>query len=108
MTGTIALFAASGHPWPGGPSVDFTRTDVRAIGKLTSYNNFVVRYLVRLADGRVAFVVVRDQLKAGRGWLGSVARQINRDLRARAIAGTLVVPSRELSFVISWCDVEVG
>jgi hypothetical protein len=105
MTGTIATHASSGHPWPGGSSVGFEQRDVVAIGSLSAYNDFVKRYLVRLVDGREAFVKFGDQPEADRRWLSGIARALRKELRERAVDGTLAVPTRDLSFVIYWRDV---
>jgi DNA-binding cell septation regulator SpoVG len=101
MTGTLATYT-NGHPWPGGESISFEREVVRAVGQLTAYNDFVTRYLVRLVDGREAFVVIRDQPDADQKWFKAICRQINRDQREKAIAGTLVVPTKEISCVLTW------
>ena len=104
MTGTIATYT-NGHPWPGGESVRFELRAVRAVGALHSYNDFVKRYLVRLADGHEVFVKIGEQEDADRRWLNGIARALRNDLRARALAGTLVVPTREVSSIIHWRDV---
>ena len=58
------------------------------MGHLSAYNDFVVRYLVRLADDREVFVKFADQPEADRRWLEGLARRINRELRARALDGS--------------------
>lgn len=104
MIGTIATHT-NGHPWPGGARVSFERRDVRALGVLRSYNDFVKRYLVRLADGREVFVQMSAQAEADQKWLRGIGHKLNQELRQKAIAGTLVVPSRDLSSVVHWKDV---
>jgi hypothetical protein len=103
MIGTVALFAdVTGHPWPGGERVRFEAAEVRALGKMTAYNDFVTRYLARLADGRVVFVKMGEQSNDEQVWLAAFRRAFNRELRARPSA---TYPTRDLSFVITWKDV---
>lgn len=102
MIGTIATYT-NGCPWPGGGSVSFERNAVRAVGQLRAYNDCVKRYLVRLADDRVAFVKMLDQtVEADYAWLREIARVIVRELRQKAVDGTLVVPSRTLGSIVHW------
>jgi len=108
MIGTIAAYT-SGHPWPGGGSVSFERTAVRAVGQLRAYNDCVKRYLVRLADGCVVFVKLNEQaVEADYKWIREFARVIVRELRQKAIEGTLAVPSRDVGSVVHWKDADVG
>ena len=103
MIGTVALYVeGTGHPWPGGDRIAFEQTSVRALGRMSAYNDFVTRYLVRLDDGREAFVKVADQSKEEQTWLRRLQREINREGRAKASEGALAMPSRDLSFVIRW------
>lgn len=104
MIGTSAMFM-NGHPWPGGELVCFKSKEVSAVGHLTSYNDFVTRYLVRLANGRTAFVKIVDQSEVDQQWLRALARAFNHELHQRAIEGKLVVPSRESPYILHWRDV---
>ena len=102
MIGTIATYT-NGHPWPGGGSVSFERNAVRAVGQLRAYNDCVKRYLVRLADGREVFVKLREQaVEADYRWLREIASVIVRELRQKAVEGTLVVPSRTIGSIVHW------
>jgi hypothetical protein len=104
MVGTTAA-RTNGHPWPGGPRLRFERAEVRALGHLSAYNDFVVRYLVRLADDREVFVKLADQPEADRRWLQTRARRINRELRARVLDGSRGFPTRDVPFILTWFDV---
>jgi len=101
MLGTLATHT-NGFPWPGGESITFKTSDVLAVGSFHSYNTFVKRCLVRLSDGRLAFVKIGEQNDTERKWLGSINRRLNRELRAKALAGTLGVPSKDIDFIVHW------
>jgi len=104
VIGTLAAYT-NGHPWPGGAAIHVARIEVRAVGVLRSYNDFVGRYLVRLADGRVVFVKVSEQIDADQKWLRGMGRALNKELRQKALAGTLVVPSRDIGSVVHWKEI---
>ena len=104
MIGTTAAHT-SGHPWPGGPRIRFERAEVRSVGHLSAYNDFVVRYLVRLADDREVFVKFAEQPEAEQRWLKGLARRVNRELRARVLDGSRGFPTRDVPFLLTWFDV---
>ena len=107
MIGTVALYTMSGHPWPGGERLQFEAAEICAFGRLAAYNDFVTRYLARLADGRVVFVKMVDQSAAEQKWIAGIRRAINREDRARRIAGGIGFArlTRDNTFVITWKDV---
>jgi hypothetical protein len=107
MIGMIAMYT-NGHPWPGGAGIHFDQHEVHAVGSISAYNDFVKRHLVRLADDRVVFVKLKEQSDADRKWLNGVARALRSELRARAYDGTLVIPTREIGFIIHWKDIVAG
>jgi hypothetical protein len=104
MIGTIAVYT-NGHPWPGGARICFEQHEVRAVGRLSAYNDFVIRCLVRFGDGRVVFVKIGEQSDADQKWLNRINRALRSELREHALDGTLVVPTREICFTLHWKEI---
>lgn len=78
MIGKLVTRAANGCPYGGVARVEFQRADVVAFGKLRWYADFVVRYLVRLTDGREVMVNATEQVDDER-WLRKQARILGHE-----------------------------
>lgn len=77
ITGVELVYAVSGAPYGGGPSVAFERSEIVSFGKVRYYGDFTVRYVVKLADGRAAFVNASVQRDEGdRKWLQRLGRKL--------------------------------
>lgn len=70
MTGFLVMFTPRSRlPYGSSQRVVFARGDVAALGKLRRYNDAVVRYMVRLRDGRTLFVSPSKEARDDRAWL---------------------------------------
>lgn len=77
MIGKLVTRTPQGCPYGGGDRVEFAQADVVAFGKVRIYGDFVVRYIVRLADGREAYVNASEQGDDER-WLRRCARVLGK------------------------------
>jgi len=69
-----------GHPYPGGRTVEIDHGDVVALGKLVAYGTFVIRYMLRLKDGREVFVKASEQPEDSERWLRGIAKAVRTDV----------------------------
>jgi hypothetical protein len=104
----VAARSAAGVAWPGGAPCTFDLAEVRALGKQSLHGSFVTRLLVRLADGREAFVVTGEQSADEQAWLKKLSRRELAARRSARIAGSAGgYPTRDCPEVIHWIEVEV-
>lgn len=95
--------------WPGGDSCTFDLDQVRALGKQELYGSFVSRFLVRLLDGQLVFVVVSYQSAAEQTWLRQLSRRELTQRRKERLAGTVgSYPTRDCPEVIRWIEVDAA
>lgn len=76
MHGTEKALSNTGCPWPGGLDVAFSQDDVVQLGKLYCWGSACVQFIVRLRDGREAFVRADKQAKEDERFLRRLARPI--------------------------------
>lgn len=81
-----------GCPWPGGEAVDVTTDDVVAVGVLRMYGDARKLYMVRLHDGREAFVTLRY-----------VSADVARFLRSIGARVPLQLPPRG-GWTLTWSE----
>lgn len=93
MIGIVASYL-NGCPWAGGKHRSFERTEVVAFGKTSRYNDFITRYLVRLADGTELFVKANEQTDEDMKWLRKLAKGFSAGL-----------PDRDAGWTLAWKEV---
>ena len=96
MTGIVALYY-NGCPWAGGGRRCFDRASIQAFGKLIRYNDFVTRYLVRLADGTELFVKGPEQSEDDQKWLRKLGKQLSVTMSPAT--------ARDVGFAVAWKEI---
>jgi hypothetical protein len=95
MIGTVLMRSPQvdgPYPAAGIARRSFARTEIASFGKLKRHGDFVVRYIIRLADGTELFVRAGDQPAADRAWLVKLAREVK----------FTSFTSRDVPCVIAW------
>lgn len=96
INGFLSAETNTGAPYAGGAPISIEPGDIVAVGKLRSYGSFVIQFMVRLRDGRMAFVNASKQEPDVEKWFRRIARKIR-----------IVGPGRDEGWCEAWMDLEV-
>ena len=91
LTVTEKATTSTGCPWAGGGGATVDAADVVALGKHTAWGSSVIKFMLRLKDGREVFVKACDQAPDAERWLRKVAKPLH-----------VAAPSREEGWVTVW------
>lgn len=76
MKGIVCITNNQGARYPGGEPIEFSRDQVVSFGKESRYNDFVVRFHVKLSDGRIVFISATEQSREDEKWLRRLSRKV--------------------------------